>query len=609
MKESIFRIPFLIFLAALVTVNCSLFQNDTEEEAEGLLEVRIEDGIDNRGIQPNLDMTIIDYHITISGPGETQSQTISEGESTASFSSLEPGEWTVTVNARNGDDPPVVIATGETAAAVLNEQTTTVDITVLPVEGQGTLNLTIDWPAGLLTAADVTASLTPDSGTEQDISDQFTIDTGVDPNTASYMGSWDAGYYTLNLFLTDEGSQVWGDMIAVRIIAGETSIGQYSLQESELNLVEILGGTFEVNVGSNLQNPYTITLNGQQGEIGPAEDMTINAVLDPAGSPDSYEWYLDGDVQEGFTGNSITLGPSGVPVEAGKTHQLTLAVHDGSSISTEKTSFRVAWLVEMGSIAFISNRNDTYYGLCTMYTDGSSFERLTSDQSVSNEPDWAPNGSQIVFSYYDDIYRIGRYGSGLEPITQNTFNDENPAWSPNGEIIAFDSDRNGDKEIFTINVDGSGEEPLTDNEYTDSHPDWSPDGSQIVFSSDRLDGNMNIFIMNSNGDNVQQLTSDPALEDSPAWSPDGSKIAFYRGGDIYSINPDSTGVTQITTLGHADIQPAWSPDSSKILFSSARGDGFGSDIYEICIIDADGTDFQRLTTNSDTDFSPAWGAN
>jgi hypothetical protein len=52
----------------------------------------------------------------------------------------------------------------------------------------------------------------------------------------------------------------------------------------------------------------------------------------------------------------------------------------------------------------------------------------------------------------------------------------------------------------------------------------------VVFDSDR-DGNREIYIMDSNGENLINLTNDPADDWTPGWFPDGSQIAstFIRG--------------------------------------------------------------------------------
>ena len=42
--------------------------------------------------------------------------------------------------------------------------------------------------------------------------------------------------------------------------------------------------------------------------------------------------------------------------------------------------------------------------------------------------------------------------------------------------IAFQSDRDGDREIFVMDADGTHVQQLTDNDDSDSSPVWSPDG-------------------------------------------------------------------------------------------------------------------------------------
>ena len=61
----------------------------------------------------------------------------------------------------------------------------------------------------------------------------------------------------------------------------------------------------------------------------------------------------------------------------------------------------------------------------------------------------------------------------------------------------------------------------------DSAPAWSPDGRQIAFESN-LDGDMEIYVMNADGTNVRQITHNTLWDEGPAWSPDGTKFVFSQ---------------------------------------------------------------------------------
>jgi len=69
-----------------------------------------------------------------------------------------------------------------------------------------------------------------------------------------------------------------------------------------------------------------------------------------------------------------------------------------------------------------------------------------------------------------------------------------------------------------INVDGTSLSQLTNNNAEDGEPDWSPDGSQIVFESNR-NGDFEIYVMDANGGNPQQLTDQPGRDLMPVWKP------------------------------------------------------------------------------------------
>ena len=72
-----------------------------------------------------------------------------------------------------------------------------------------------------------------------------------------------------------------------------------------------------------------------------------------------------------------------------------------------------------------------------------------------------------------------------------------------GDLILFQSDRDGDSEIFVMNADGTQVRQLTDNDTVDGRPAWSPDGTRIAVSSPSSSGNyLEVFVMNADGTDV-----------------------------------------------------------------------------------------------------------
>jgi Tol biopolymer transport system component len=61
-------------------------------------------------------------------------------------------------------------------------------------------------------------------------------------------------------------------------------------------------------------------------------------------------------------------------------------------------------------------------------------------------------------------------GSAQTRLTNNTAHDGDPAWSPDGTRMAFQSERDGDLEIFTMALNGSAQTRLTNNPADDSGP-------------------------------------------------------------------------------------------------------------------------------------------
>jgi serine/threonine protein kinase/Tol biopolymer transport system component len=261
-------------------------------------------------------------------------------------------------------------------------------------------------------------------------------------------------------------------------------------------------------------------------------------------------------------------------------------------------------------------------------TDGNEVKQVTDIPTGACGPDWSPDGTQIVFispcQGQNEIFRltsrlwlINADGSGLIRLWTEAGSFE-PAWSPDGSSIlytrAYDTLR---AQIFRYDLEDNQSYLMTDNEKLNMHPAWSPDGERIIFTSN-LGSNFRLYtIPNVPGAEPELYDRSINMENRyPVYTVDGIKVIFTQknlsGGfpQLYSIWVDVPRTTSEyfeeriikVNLSAPEIEPAISPDGNWIAFESWP-DGSNHDIY---MVDNNGEEVIRITTEVGNDFDPDW---
>lgn len=167
-----------------------------------------------------------------------------------------------------------------------------------------------------------------------------------------------------------------------------------------------------------------------------------------------------------------------------------------------------------------------------------------------------PNDSELTEIYTKDLNE----GS----ITRLTFEGNEagripgfPYWSPDGKKIAFQTHRDGNWEIYTMNADGSNQQNITNtpNQH-ETKPSWSNDGEKITFVSGP-EGEMNtIEVIDTDGSNRSKVTNGIY----PSWTNE-NKIVFTSNGKVSAINPDGSDKQVIVDSPGKRYTPSWKPEN------------------------------------------------
>ncbi len=239
--------------------------------------------------------------------------------------------------------------------------------------------------------------------------------------------------------------------------------------------------------------------------------------------------------------------------------------------------------------------------------------RLTRHPAEDRAPSWAPDSQRVLFESQRDgnseIYVVGVDGSDVSRLTTNHGVDQYPAWAPDGMRIVFQSEREGRSCLWVMRLDTGAGTCLLEDSSPELTPDWSPDGRWIAFTSQRS-GNPDLWVVPAEGGQPERLTDSPHRDVWPRWSPDGSALVFFSRRDtegerdeLYLLEWRDRAIRRLTIdPSRHEFAPDWSPDGDLVVTGLSDGDRERA----LVVFDLRGGERHRFAEGLHRVFQPTW---
>lgn len=219
--------------------------------------------------------------------------------------------------------------------------------------------------------------------------------------------------------------------------------------------------------------------------------------------------------------------------------------------------------------------------------------------------------SETGDEYVDEIRKQLGKPYPIHQLTSGDYNNAFPCFSPDDKRIAFQSDRDGNWDIYLMDEDGAQEVRLTNHEAPDEMPVFGSKEHIIAFTStrddtlhrDRLSKTRNIFFIDINAGNLARVVDHEADDWYPSLIGDGEQFVFVserddfrdvpfqeKWSDIYLQDLNNSTVLRLTQNEADDGSPAVSSNGKWILFTSNV-----TGTYQIYQMNLKGTMLEQLT--------------
>lgn len=204
-------------------------------------------------------------------------------------------------------------------------------------------------------------------------------------------------------------------------------------------------------------------------------------------------------------------------------------------------------------------------------SDGGDLTRLTTD-AYAESPAWSSNGLLAWESGKDEHYSSGGakeheiYVDGVNVTNETscapppedtcTSHDFDPDWAPDGSYLVFtrytETGYEQDATIMRVNPDGSGLQALVAGE----DPALSPDGTKLAFSR-----NLRVYVSNADGTNAVRTSGDAF---GLNWG-EGEPYEMHARSVTFKMKDHEPGARKVTIVGKVTVPDGFKECADRVL--------------------------------------------
>ncbi len=205
-----------------------------------------------------------------------------------------------------------------------------------------------------------------------------------------------------------------------------------------------------------------------------------------------------------------------------------------------------------------------------------------------------------------EIYSMGSTGQHQTNLTQDSGRDQAPAVSPDGRTVAWMSDRSGQFGVWLMAIDGSMPRLLREVAEADFGLSWAPEGDRLALTlQSEGGGTHDLALLEIDNGELVRLTDTPTVEEvTPTWSPRGDTLYYIAGsGDATVLmRLDLTSGSNETIVGGlpAASYPTVSPNGATVLLRSR------TDQFDVLRVDVKVGRVDNLTRHPANDWGAVW---